>query len=503
MKLAKAKGSVRPENGSKVDEINEKNDIEWGYLEELGSLPDMPIELIPTNHGFATYVDSIASAYSCQRSFPATMLLLSLCGLIGSKAGVNPYKKQDVVFYPNTWGGVVAPSGADKSPILNKALSPLMKLNEAIDKQYMSDLAKRKVRIELLEKQVKEAIKNGDEPDGIAKLKEKLEALKTCTGRHLVVNDTTAEALGELMTSNSGGLINVKDELAGTIVQWDRDNAQGAREFFIESWEGGRSYLLHRIKRGRVYIPSSTLSMIGGIQPAKLSRFVADALNEKSYGNDGLIQRLQMVIFPKQQKYKAVDEETKVPDKLQAFFIELYQHLSQATESNRGYVPLIYRVDESATDYWMKWLDTWMAMVGDENEPHIAGHLSKYRSLMAGLSLVFSLMNGRERVALEDMELAAGWCDYLTLHARKMYRCSEEGTYAAKLADKIKSGKVKDGTTLRLLKSNNVLGKNKNMFFDKTMDELIAANWVRIETVSHGSKILRINPSIKIKGGQS
>jgi len=502
MSVKYTEGSVRPENKVTEEENSENNDIEWGHPEELGSLPDMPIELIPEAHGIRSYVERIADAYSFQLCAPATMLLLSIQGLIGSRAGIRPYQNQDKIFPPNTWGGIVAPSGSGKSPVMSASLAPLHNLNKMIDEARHQNQSKKSAAIMMLERDIKQAFKDEADSEVLAQKQSKLEGLKSDRGRHLVINDSTAEALGELMMSNPCGLILEKDELSGVFSQWDRDGAQGSREFYLESWEGGRSYSLHRIKRGDVFIQSCTLSVIGGIQPAKLSKYVSDAINPSSFKNDGLLQRLQMVVIPAICKYKAIDVDTCVPDELQTFFISLEQQLEAATMASGKYAPFIYSTEADASEYWLNWQNKWMAMVGNEGEAHIAGHLSKFRSLMASLALVFAIIHGRGKVAVADMELAAKWCDYLSLHARKMYRCSEQGTPTESLAEKIKAGKVKDGVRLKELKDKNILGRNTRKVIDHAIDELVAANWVQVEHGPRGSKIIHINPAIKV-GGES
>jgi len=502
MSVYKTEGSLRPENKEKAVENNQKIEIEWGYPEELGALPDMPAELIPEAHGIRKYVESIANAYNFQRCAPATMLILSLCGVIGSRAGVRPYQNQSKVFFPNTWGGIVAPSGSGKSPVMSAALAPLHGLSKMIDKERHQSHARKQAEKMMLERDIKQALKDGIKPEDVAKKQSNLENLNCDRGRYIVINDSTAEALGELMKSNAGGVILEKDELAGVFAQWDRDGAQGSREFYLETWEGARSYSIHRIKRGDIFIQSCTLSVIGGIQPAKLSKYISDAINQSSYKNDGLIQRLQMVVIPATCKYKAVDADTSVPDELQTFFILLDQQLEAATMASGNYHSVIFPSEVDATKFWIEWQNKWMAIVGNESEPHIVGHLSKYRSLFAGLSLVFCLINGRGKVAVSDMELAAKWCDYLSLHARKMYRCSEQGTPTENLAEKIKAGKVKDGGRLKELKDKNILGRNTRKVIDHAIDELVAANWIHVEHGSRGSKVIHINPAINI-GGES
>lgn len=470
MSAIHAEGYLRPVENDKAVHITHEDELSWGFPDELGGIEDISDVLIPQAHGFSLYVDRIAEAYSCQKCVPATMLLLSLCGLIGSRAGIRPYQNQAKVFYPNTWGGVVSPSGSDKSPILSASLAPLHHVSRSIQQQRTNGTI------------------SAQQSNG--------------RGRYLVINDTSPEALGELMQANSGGLVLEKDELAGCVQQWDRDGAQGSREFFLESWEGGRSYSLHRITRGDIYIPSCTLSMIGGIQPAKLNAYVSDALNPKSSRNDGFLQRLQMVVLPSRKPFIPMDVETSIPDSLLGLFTELDRSLQAAAFSGGKYRPLVYRATTSATEFWLQWLSHWMGIVEQESEQHIGGHLSKYRSLMAGLSLVFAIIHNHPKVEVSDMELASGWCDYLSIHARKMYRCTEQGTPTELLADKIKAGKVKDGDTLKAIKDANILGRNTRKVIDAAIKELIAANWIHVIEVGRGSKVIHINPSV-VGGGKS
>ena len=62
----------------------------------------------------------------------------------------------------------------------------------------------------------------------------------------------------------------------------------------------------------------------------------------------------------------------------------------------------------------------------------MATHLSKYRSLMPSLALIFHLVECCQEptfgpVRLYSVELAAAWCDLLEDHAARIYRAAMEG----------------------------------------------------------------------------
>jgi putative DNA primase/helicase len=95
---------------------------------------------------------------------------------------------------------------------------------------------------------------------------------------------------------------------------------------------------------------------------------------------------------------------------------------------------------------------------GDEHHPALISHLSKYRSLMPSLALLFeladrasyegfdgsSLASSENFVNLEHTKMAAACCDYLESHARRVYSrvVNPQLRVAQELADKIKKRKI-------------------------------------------------------------
>ena len=80
---------------------------------------------------------------------------------------------------------------------------------------------------------------------------------------------------------------------------------------------------------------------------------------------------------------------------------------------------------------------------GDEH-PAIEAHLSKYRSLMPSLALIFHVISTvesgqAEPVSLAAAKMAGAWCDYLEAHARRVYHglIQQDVSTAHRLARKI------------------------------------------------------------------
>ncbi len=112
----------------------------------------------------------------------------------------------------------------------------------------------------------------------------------------LIVNDATVEKLGELLNENPRGLLVVRDELPGLLAKLEDEAFQIDRAFYLEAFNGDASFKYDRIGRGTVEIEMATLSMVGGVQPARIAPIVRGAVTGSSA--DGLVQRLQLAVWP-------------------------------------------------------------------------------------------------------------------------------------------------------------------------------------------------------------
>jgi putative DNA primase/helicase len=56
----------------------------------------------------------------------------------------------------------------------------------------------------------------------------------------------------------------------------EKQGHESARAFYLEAWNGNSSFSYDRIERGTVFIDSTTVSILGGIQPGPLARYIRD-----------------------------------------------------------------------------------------------------------------------------------------------------------------------------------------------------------------------------------
>src|ERR687891_109080 len=95
---------------------------------------------------------------------------------------------------------------------------------------------------------------------------------------------------------NPRGLLIFRDELIGFLAALDREDRKSDRGFYLEAWNGYGSYLYDRIGRGTVPVENCCVSILGGIQPAKLLAYLHQTMDPM--GDDGLLQRFQLLVYP-------------------------------------------------------------------------------------------------------------------------------------------------------------------------------------------------------------
>ena len=214
---------------------------------------------------------------------------------------------------------MVGRPGVLKSPAISEGLKPVGYLAAKELAKYESRRSEIEAALEVhLAKihAVKQQMRNAKtvkNPTKMSELQMELKELKEQDQnlndfeRRYKTNDATVEKIGLLLKENPQGLLVVRDELCGWIRSLQKTGREGDREFFLEAWNGYSSFTVDRVGRGTLHVPALCLSIVGGIQPGKLSNLVSDAL-QGDWADDGLIQRFQVAVYPEMpREWKLVD----------------------------------------------------------------------------------------------------------------------------------------------------------------------------------------------------
>lgn len=454
----------------------------------------------------------------CPTDFVAVAAMVVTGAVVGAGCGIRPKAKDDWLVVPNLWGGIVGRPSMLKTPSLTEIMKPLAKLELEARQEYEALLDSHEADREVY-KATKEAIKSDmlatakgkhKEQVSMAVLRERLADLaepKPPVRRRYKTNDATIEKVGELLNDNPRGLLLFRDELVGLLVNWEREDRQQDRAFYLESWNGYGSFTCDRIGRGTTDAENLCISILGGIQPAKLTGYLYQAADNLK--NDGLVQRFQLLVYPDEPgAWRNVDQWPDNEAKNKA--LDIFAVLAEASfvkwgaELPEGQSIPFFHFDNEGQVVFNDWLASLQQKLKDEDNPVIEEHLAKYRSLMPSLALLFHLIDLAEgdatgQVSDRAANMAADWCDYLESHARRIYSLlGDVSTRAsAELAKRLRKGMLADGFTLRDIyrKGWHLLDRE---LAREACRELVEAGWLR-ETISEQGKTTTtysINPKI-------
>jgi hypothetical protein len=436
--------------------------------------------------------------------FVAAATVVQAGALLGRKVGIYPKRHDDWMVIPNLWGGLVGPPSSMKTPALEQAIKPIKRLAALAKEAYEEDLKNHDLDKMVavaekgaLKKQLEEKAKQvaaGNVPrkelDTIREKIQDLEEPEVPTQRRYVTNDSTIEKLAEILAVNPDGILYYSDELMRFLKGLDRVGREADRAFYLEAWNGNGSFEVDRIGRGSLHVPALCISLLGGIQPGPLTKYVGDALAETEKA-DGLLQRFQVLVYPDQKDYEPSDARPDAKARNRAY--EIMEKLATLDAKEFGArreddeVPGI-RFSEDA----QKVFDAWRSEVEPryrtgEYPEAIESHMLKYRSLFASLALIFEAVDfvaGASEggsISEENALRAAGWCSYLETHVLRVYYplLDTPGRRAQTLLGHLRMGDVKHGMKTREIWRKGWPGLQSAEDLREALEILEGLGWVR------------------------
>lgn len=390
------------------------------------------------------WIKDIAYRKQCPLDFVAIPAIVMFASLIGARCGINPHERDDWAVVPNLWGGIIGDPGTLKSPVCSEVLFPFgyleAKAKEDYDNNKIKYEADKSIFLEAknsLERKIKDVLEEKVEGD-LTPLKGQLAGLfknipTEPTFVRYKISDTTLEKMHEILSHNPKGVLVYRDELLGFLESWEKKGHESDRSFYLEAWNGNSPYSIDRIGRGTILAKNICVSVLGTTQPDRMTTYLHKTI--KQLDNDGLFQRFQLLVYPDQKPWKLVDEFPDASAKNRVF--DICKAIDTMQFKDRGGIepqPLyegqysipFFRLSSEAQPFFHNWLKNYNEM--PRNQPHsiLGQHLSKYKSLMPSLALIFHIIDIADRqkgrdVTLSSVQKAAAWCDYLESHARRIY----------------------------------------------------------------------------------
>lgn len=491
----------------------------------LPPVPEFSPDLLP--NALRPMVVDAGERMQVPLDFIAIPLVVAISSVIGRQCGIAPKQFDNWTVIPNLWGAVVAPPAAKKSPAIKAALAPLQKLASEAHEAYEDKRNRAAAGLEVIEakiKAVRSAIKvaakhgNDDEikdlENSLTDLIQKSASATPCE-RRFKTNDFTIEKMADLLLKDS--ILAEADELTGLLKNLEKSGHETYRAFVLTAWNGDSGFTIDRIGRGTTHIPALCLSIIGGIQPDPLQEYFKGPLKDGS-GNDGLLQRFQLTVYPDiPKRYEHIDRK---PDKKAQDRVNfLFQQLKSISAGDFNIEPIegssdvpVFRFTSEAQTFFNNWVTTLerRILAGDFKSPMMASHVAKYRSLFPSLALNFEIVEMLDQrslvgtVSIESAILAERWCKFLEAHANRIYSkiADAQIVSAHELAQKIRTGKVKDGNTIRSIYRPHWTNLDEKEKVEAALSVLQEAGWIRkckVQSKSGDgapSEVIRINPML-------
>lgn len=237
---------------------------------------------------WGNWVATAAKAANAPADYVAGSLLSATAACIGNtrRALAGPDWREPCVL----WFGLIGDPSCGKSPAMEAVLRAVRRIEteeaESFKPQlqdYEARVARVQVDLEIWKAEAQRSRKNGNDLPP----KPGLEAPPVPP--RIICQDSTVEALGQILQGNPRGLLMVRDELAGWMAGMTRYDRSGAsRAFFIEAY-GARSFTIDRKSSPPLHIPHLAVSVVGGMQPDRFLSQIAKT------DDDGLAARFLWV----------------------------------------------------------------------------------------------------------------------------------------------------------------------------------------------------------------
>jgi hypothetical protein len=463
------------------------------------------LRLLPTS--IAPWVDDIAERMQCPPDFVAVPAMVALGAVLGRKVGIRPRSRTDWIEVANQWGCIVGRPGAMKIPAMGEALKPLNRLDATAREEHSDalkaharDLDLHKLKAEEARATARKALKGGREARAFD-----IDEPEAPKGRRYVVNDSTYEALGEILADNPNGVLAFRDELVSLLKTLDREEQVAARGFFLTAWNGTSGYTFDRIMRGKTHIDAACLSLLGSTQPGRIAEYVSRA-NQGDGGDDGLIQRFGLLVWPDQDpEWKNTDRYPNSDARERAWVtFELLDKLDpNAIGAERDtFEPLPFlRFDDRAQAVFTEWHGVLERRLrGGDLTTSLESHLAKYRKPVPAVALLNHLAEGGAgRIEEASLVRALALAEYLETHAKRVYGAgSAHETAVAKLIlTHIRKGEIQDGFAARDIYRRAWTGLNDSAQVNGALELLADFDWIAprlVKTATRSATVYSINP---------
>ncbi len=322
----------------------------------------------------------------CDPSYIALPLLVGFASAIGNSRRVQI--KRGWTEPAVLWGAIIGESGSMKSPALDLALRVVRERQGQALREHACALRAYDIQRQNHERDLnawRKAKGNGDPPA----------APEPPICERWLTDDITIEALAMLLQDNPRGLLVLRDELSGWL-HFDRYSAKGQGGEVAKWLETHRAQplVVDRKTSGTLYVPRAAVSIIGGIQPGILARYVG-----QEHRDNGLLARLLLAMPPRWPKvWNDADIDPSAETALAAIFDALHD-LAPEVNADGEPQPVLVTLTPAGKQAWIKFYNKHNAEADG-----LCGDLAAAWAKLEGYAARFALIHHLVRQVTTDSE---------------------------------------------------------------------------------------------------
>ncbi|MGE4574509.1 DUF3987 domain-containing protein [Parachlamydia sp.] len=400
--------------------------------EILSEVLPCPIETLPDQ--VKNWIQTLIDQMQMPPDYIAAALIVHIGSLIGRKRGLELRRGTKWTEFPNLWGMLIGKPSSMKSVAMQSVIKPLVVLADQARIEYKQALKRFQIELEAWEIRKKTDLDGyrdsykGSKTKGSAVVEYKpADPPEKPKQKRYKSDDPTVEKLGIILAENPQGILLYRDELAGWLSSFQKKGRENDRPFFLEGWSGKQGFEVDRIGREVPHIEAVCISILGGIQPGPVAQYIYSAI-KGGLGDDGFIQRFQIMIWPDTKSEWELIENTDL-NVWESYIHQIFNTLDQL-QFNDGQ-PVILSFSREAQvlfDQWQKELETRLRK-GDL-PPYMEAHLAKYKKLLPALCLIFAHIQAAldneypQDITKECLQKSLLWLKYFESHACRVYGSS-------------------------------------------------------------------------------
>jgi len=339
--------------------------------------PTFPINILPKH--VRQWIIQTAEIASAPIDYVAFGLFAHVAGLIGNTLCVSPWPgwEEPAIL----WVALVGVPSSGKTPSQNAINAAIHEVEAEQQKNYPAQkaayeekLSVAKSTLKAWESELSRAIK-----DNTPRPSKPNEATfpERPVRPEITVLDATIEALAGILKENPRGLIQKRDELSGWLHAMGQysGKSEGERAQWLQIWTA-QPLKVHRVKYAEpLEVDRATLSIIGGIQPDKLTAITCG-------DNDGLSARF-LYIAPNSLPPK---RPTRKPD-LDCVFVWLKNILEIPLNTS----PRCIELEEEGKALIQKYREKLYGTIHNKSD-HMSGFLGKQAGYAVRIALVLQVL---------------------------------------------------------------------------------------------------------------